>query len=91
MKRLFWTGMGVAVGVLAARKASRAIEAFTPAGMSNRLADSITNLGGAIREFGMDVREGMWDRQDALEEALGLHDVPPPPRTPSRQDTHGFR
>ncbi|MGQ0630593.1 MAG: hypothetical protein ACT4P1_06085 [Sporichthyaceae bacterium] len=92
MKRLFWTGMGVAVGVLATRKASRALETLTPEGMSNRLADSITHLGGAIRDFGMDVREGMWDRQDALEEALGLHTDPAPQATTnSRWDTHGLR
>ncbi|HUR06468.1 MAG TPA: hypothetical protein VM347_28235 [Nonomuraea sp.] len=72
MKGLFWTGLGVAVGVIATRKASRAIEQFSPAGLSESLADSITGLGDAVRQFGMDVREAMWDREDELREALGL-------------------
>ncbi|HVE26622.1 MAG TPA: hypothetical protein VNC22_14520 [Sporichthya sp.] len=74
MKSLFWTGVGVAVGVMATRKASRALEQFTPAGMSESLAESITGLGEAIRQFGMDVREAMWDREDELRDALGLND-----------------
>jgi poly(3-hydroxybutyrate) depolymerase len=82
MKRLFWTAMGVTVGVLATRKATRAVEALTPAGLSDRLAGSITTLGGAVREFGQDVRDAMWDREDALYEALGLNDVPADPIRP---------
>ncbi len=58
--------------MIATRKASRAIEQFTPAGMSENLAESITGLGDAIRQFGMDVREAMWDREDELRDAFGL-------------------
>ena len=76
MKRLFWTAMGVTVGVLATRRAERAIDALSPAGVSDRLATSITTLGEAVREFGQDVRDAMWDREDELYEALGLNDVP---------------
>ena len=75
MKVLFWTGLGVAVGVIATRKATRAIEQFTPAGLTDRMADSLADLGDAIRQFGMDVREAMWDREDELRDALGLNDV----------------
>lgn len=74
MKSLFWTGLGVTVGVLATRKASRALEQLTPEGVSGRLSDSITDLGDAIRQFGMDVREAMWDREDELRDAFGLGD-----------------
>jgi hypothetical protein len=81
MKSLFWTGVGVAVGVMATRKASRALEQFTPAGMSESLAESITGLGEAIRQFGMDVREAMWDREDELRDALGLNDELEPENT----------
>jgi hypothetical protein len=76
MKRLFWTGLGVAVGVMATRKITEAAAALTPAGMTNRLADSITVLGEAVREFGQDLREAMWDREEELYDALGLNDVP---------------
>lgn len=74
MKRFFWLGVGAAVGVMASRKAARAAERFTPAGMSEGLAESIGNLGDAIREFGQDVRDAMWDREEELREALGLND-----------------
>ncbi len=78
MKSLFWTGMGIAVGVIATRKATRALEQFTPAGISDRLADSLSDLGDAVRQFGMDVREAMWDREDELRDAFGLNDEPAP-------------
>jgi hypothetical protein len=79
MKRLFWTAMGVTVGVVATRRAGRALDALTPAGATERLAVSISTLGDAVREFGQDVRDAMWDREDALYEALGLNDVPSAP------------
>jgi hypothetical protein len=82
MKRLFWTAMGVTVGVIVTRRAGRAVDALTPAGVTERLAGSITSLGDAVREFGQDVRDAMWDREDALYEALGLNDVPE--ETPTR-------
>ncbi|HZE66524.1 MAG TPA: hypothetical protein VE081_07845 [Sporichthyaceae bacterium] len=82
MKRLFWTAMGVTVGVIVTRRAGRAVDALTPAGVTERLAGSLTSLGDAVREFGQDVRDAMWDREDALYEALGLDDVPE--ETPTR-------
>jgi Family of unknown function (DUF6167) len=84
MKRLFWTAMGVTVGVLVTRRAARAMDALTPEGMTDRLTTSITNLGDAVREFGQDVRDAMWDREDELYEALGLHDAPEETPTPRR-------
>ncbi|MGQ0466775.1 MAG: hypothetical protein ACT4QG_15795 [Sporichthyaceae bacterium] len=76
MKRLFWTGLGVAVGVMATRKITEAAHAFTPAGATERLAGSIAILGDAVREFGQGMRDAMWEREDELYEALGLNDVP---------------
>lgn len=79
MKRLFWAGLGLASGVLVTRKAASAARAFTPAGATDRLAAGITTLGDAIREFGQDMRDAMWDREEELHAALGLSDVPPEP------------
>lgn len=84
MKRLFWTGLGIAVGVMATRKITEAAAALTPAGMTDRLSDSITVLGGAVREFGQDLRDAMWDREDELYEALGLNDVEDDPAAAKR-------
>jgi hypothetical protein len=77
VKRLFWAALGGAVGVVLTRKAAAAASAFTPAGASDRLATSITTLGDAVREFGQDVRDAMWEREDELNVALGLSDVEP--------------
>jgi len=85
MKRLFWTAMGVTAGVIITRRAERAMNALTPEGVSDRLALSITTLGDAVREFGQDVRDAMWDREDELYEALGLNDVP------EESPAHGLR
>jgi hypothetical protein len=84
MKRLFWTGLGVAVGVMATRKITEAAHALTPAGASERLAGSIAVLGEAIREFGQDLRDAMWDREEELYEALGLNDVDAEPPAAKR-------
>jgi hypothetical protein len=85
MKRLFWTGLGVAVGVVVTRKATEAVAAFTPTGASERLAGSIAILGDAVREFGQDMRDAMWDREEELYEALGLNDVPESEPTPAKR------
>jgi hypothetical protein len=78
LSRLFWTALGMTAGVLLTRKATSAAAAFTPTGAADRLAGSITTLGDAVREFGQDLREAMWDREDELNEALGLNESPPP-------------
>lgn len=80
MKRLFWTGLGVTVGAILTHKTTRAVQQFTPAGMTDNLAASIGNLGEAVRQFGMDLREAMWDREDELRDALGLNDLAPEPK-----------
>jgi hypothetical protein len=74
VRRLFWLGLGIGAGVIGARKATAAAERLTPAGMTEGLAASLSNLGDAIREFGQDVRDAMWDREEELREALGLND-----------------
>jgi len=75
MKRLFWAGFGVAVGVVLTRKATAAAAALTPTGALARLATGITTLGDAVREFGQDLRDAMWEREDALYAALELDDA----------------
>jgi hypothetical protein len=83
MSRLFWTAFGVTAGVVLTRKATAAAAVLTPTGAADRLATSITTLGEAVRGFGQDLREAMWDREDELNAALGLDDVPAEP-TPAR-------
>ncbi len=87
MRRLFWLGLCVAVGVAAVRRVSRTAQAYTPQG----LASSVSELAEAVREFGADVRAAMADRELELVEALRLDGGGPGPRptaqtTPIRRD-----
>jgi hypothetical protein len=82
---LFWTALGVTAGALLTRKATSVAAAFTPTAAADRLAESITTLGDAVREFGQDLREAMWDREDELNEALGLTAAPPETPRPHRR------
>lgn len=66
MKRLFWLGLGLAVGVYATRRASEAAHALTPAGVGANLADGLRELGAGLGEFGAEVRAGMTEREQEL-------------------------
>jgi hypothetical protein len=63
----------VTVGVLVVRKLSRKAEQFTPQG----LVDQVSGLGGAIKAFGAEIREGMASREEELRQALALDDLHP--------------
>lgn len=81
MRRLFWTsigvGFGATAGVLVARRLRRTREALTPSGIAGALAGAVSGLGGAIREFGAEVRAGMSEREAELNDALGFGDPYP--------------
>jgi hypothetical protein len=77
-RRMFYIALGATVGILVVRKASQAAQRFTPAGMQSSMAGALGGLGDAIREFGLNVREGMAEREELLRTELGLdgrHDV----------------
>lgn len=70
MRRLFWLGLGVTVGVLATRRVTSAARHMTPGGMAEDLADAMRELGVAIGSFGADVRAGMAERERELHEMV---------------------
>ena len=70
MKRLFWLGLGLAVGVYATRRASEAAHALTPAGVGANLADGLRELGAGLGAFGAEVRAGMAERERELSAEL---------------------
>ena len=77
-RRLFYIAMGAAVGILVVRRATQAAQRFTPAGVQQSLAGSMSGLTAAITEFSELVREGMAEREDELRVTLGLdgtHDL----------------
>ena len=77
-RRLIYIAFGAAVGVLVVRKASKAAQRFTPAGVQNSIAGSLGGLTEAIRDFGADLKVAMAEREDELRVMLGLdgsHDL----------------
>ncbi|MEP6853293.1 MAG: DUF6167 family protein [bacterium] len=70
MRRLFWAVLGATVGILIVRKLTSAARAFSPAGLTDQLAQSAAGLSESIRSFGEDVRAGMAEREEELSAAL---------------------
>jgi Family of unknown function (DUF6167) len=70
MRRLFWLGIGLAVGAVVVRRLTRKAESFTPQGIAQSVADSFSSLAESAREFADEVREGMAEREDELFAAL---------------------
>lgn len=86
MRRVFWVGVGAAVGVLVVRRAGRVAHAYTPQGV----ADGLASLGDGLRELADAVRDGMAEREEELRYALGL-DTQPADRDGARLDGEGIR
>ena len=70
MKRLLWLGVGLAVGALVVRAASKKVRAFTPQGMAASARDSAGGLMDSVRTFVEDVRDGMQEREDQIHAAF---------------------
>ena len=71
MKRIYYFGAGVALGVAATRRTRRAKEAarealkakVTPSAIAADVADAIAELGNAVGAFAADVRQGAINRR----------------------------
>ncbi|WP_416905234.1 hypothetical protein [Micromonospora echinospora] len=70
MRRLFWLGIGLAVGVVVVRKATRTAHAYTPQGIAGSLTESAGGLMESLRSFVEDVRIGMAEREQEIHEAF---------------------
>jgi len=71
VKRIYYFGAGVALGVAATRRTRRAKEAarealkakVTPSAIAADVADAIAELGNAVGYFAADVRQGVLNRR----------------------------
>ena len=70
MRRLFWLGVGVAVGVVVARQVTRTMRAYSPAGIADQTRNSAAGLIGTVRDFVADVRESMAEREEQIHAAF---------------------
>ncbi|HEX8345462.1 MAG TPA: hypothetical protein VF657_12140 [Actinoplanes sp.] len=70
MRRLLWLGIGLAVGAIIVRKATRKAQEFTPSGIATSLSESAGGLVESLRSFMDDVREGMAEREQQIHAAF---------------------
>ena len=71
VKRIYYFGAGLALGVAATRRTRRAKEAarealkakVTPSAIAADMADAIAELGNAVGYFAADVRQGVLNRR----------------------------
>ncbi len=70
MRRLFWLGIGLAVGGLVFRAATKKAQAFTPQGIAGSVQQSAVGLLDSVRTFVEDVREAMVEREQEIRSAF---------------------
>jgi hypothetical protein len=79
MRRLFWLGVGLAVGALVVRAVTKKAQALTPQGIAGSVQQSASGLLESVRTFVDDVREGMAEREQeihaAFAEGVAIDDV----------------
>ena len=95
MRRLFWLGIGVAVGALVVRQIGKAAKAYSPSGLAGTARNSAAGLLGSVRDFVDDVRDGMAEReaqiQDALERGVSIEDLDAEDDPDAHQNGAGIR
>ncbi|MEV0226315.1 DUF6167 family protein [Streptomyces sp. NPDC050704] len=81
-RRTFWFTAGAAAGVWATTKVNRKLKQLTPESLAAQAADKALAAGHRLKDFALDVRDGMAQREAELDEALGLNAHPelPAPR-----------
>jgi hypothetical protein len=75
MKRLLWLGVGVAVGAVIVRKLTKKANEFTPTGIATSLSESAGGLVESLRNFVDDVRDGMAEREQEIQEAFAAGEL----------------
>lgn len=66
MRRLFWLGVGVTVGVVVVRKVTQTAHAYSPAGLAESARGSVGGVLESVRDFIDDARAAMAEREDEL-------------------------
>ncbi|MCL6276538.1 hypothetical protein M3398_04390 [Streptomyces albidoflavus] len=87
-RRTFWFTAGAAAGVWASHKVNQKLQRLTPESLAAQAADKALDAGHRIKDFALDVRAGMLQREAELDDVLGLNAPPegpglPPARRPA--------
>ena len=93
VRRLFWLGIGVAVGVVVVRQIGKAAQAYSPSSLAGTARNSSAGLLDSVRDFVADVREGMAERDaeiaSAFEQGISLEELDDHPDDyPDRDHPH---
>ncbi|WP_367039945.1 DUF6167 family protein [Streptomyces sp. Je 1-332] len=83
-RRTFWFTAGAAAGVWATTKVNRKIKQLTPESLAAQAANKAVEAGHKLKDFALDVRDGMAQREAELGEALGL-EAPADPELPGQR------
>ncbi|MGW7080937.1 DUF6167 family protein [Streptomyces sp. BA2] len=83
-RRTFWFTAGAAAGVWATTKVNRKIKQLTPESLAAQAANKAVEAGHKLKDFALDVRDGMAQREAELGEALGL-EAPVDPELPGQR------
>ncbi|MEU2263376.1 DUF6167 family protein [Streptomyces sp. NPDC019645] len=71
-RRAFWFTAGAAAGVWATTKVNRKLRQLTPESLAAQAANKAVETGHRLKDFALDVRAGMAQREAELGEALGI-------------------
>ncbi|MDJ0315926.1 hypothetical protein [Arthrobacter antibioticus] len=72
MKKIFWLGVGITIGVIAARKIAAAQGVIGPEGLNR----AVGRMSDAVHDFAEAMRENMDERETDLRVALGMDQAP---------------
>ncbi|WP_447036275.1 DUF6167 family protein [Streptomyces sp. DSM 118878] len=75
-RRTFWFTAGAAAGVWATTKVNRKLKKLTPESLAAQAANKAIEAGHKLKDFALDVRDGMAEREAELGEVLGLNAHP---------------
>ncbi len=89
MKRLLWLGVGLAVGGLVVRAVSKKVQAYRPGGIVGAARETAGGLVASVRSFVDDVRDGMAEREQQINQAMAeLATLEEPPEILEIHETH---
>ncbi|MFJ4714749.1 DUF6167 family protein [Streptomyces sp. NPDC088785] len=71
-RRTFWFTAGAAAGVWATTKVNRKIKQLSPESLAAQAANKAVEAGHRLKDFALDVRDNMAEREAQLGDALGL-------------------
>ncbi|TQK43331.1 hypothetical protein FBY35_4790 [Streptomyces sp. SLBN-118] len=83
-RRTFWFTAGAAAGIWATTKVNRKLKQLTPESLAAQAANKAIDAGHKLKDFALDVRAGMVQREAELGEALGI-EAPDAPELPAQR------